>query len=184
MKALIGRVRFATSALGLAALLCSAGCGASQTDGETTPGGGGGGEEVVEIGEIEGGDVAEAPTPDACTAWGSDDADPMRRWLPAFPIERGGVVMTFTGTSAEQMEVEATLEMRGISGYEAVACETAVILWVPGLDCEEQAPGIADAVQEGTTMSHYGTACFLLDEVRPRLAEECERGIIPEERCR
>ncbi len=160
--------------------LAMAGCGGARGGGATT--GASAGEEVVETSE----ELDEGPQPGelpACAAWNTEEADPMRRWLPAFPIERGGIVLTFTGMSAQQMEVEAAMEMRGVAGYEAVACGSGVVLWVPGFECEGDEQGLIDAVEEGTSMRHYGLDCFRLDEVRPRLAEECARGIIPRDRC-
>lgn len=160
--------------------LALAGCSGAPAPAPET--GASSGEEVVETGE----EVAEGPAAGelpACAAWNTEEADPMRRWLPAFPIERGGIVLTFTGMSAQQMEVEAEMEMRGIVGYEAVACGSGVVLWVPGFECEGGEQALVDAVEDGTSMHHYGLDCFRLDEVRPRLAEECARGIIPEDRC-
>ena len=75
------------------------------------------------------------------------------------------------------------MEMRGIAGYEAVGCGNAVVLWIPGLEDEEQATELGAAVQEGSALSHYGSDCFRLDEVRPRLERECESGSLPDEIC-
>jgi hypothetical protein len=164
----------------VAALLAvvAAACGGAQEPAVETGGG-----EVVELGEgdAQAAHAAELP---ACAAWDSTDADPLLRWLPAFPVERGGAVITFTGMSAQQMEVEATMEMRGMVDYEAVACGSGVVLWVPGLECDGTEQSLVDAVEDDTTMRQYGLDCFRLDEVRPRLAEECALGNVPADRCR
>ena len=128
---------------------------------------------------------AGAPTgpPAACVAFDSDEVDPLRRWLPAFPLARGGVVLTFTSPSADPMEAEAVLEMRGIEGYDVVGCGSGAVVWVPGVDCEGQEADLVEAIEQGSMLSHYGTACFRLDEVRPRLAEECLAGRLPAGLC-
>jgi hypothetical protein len=91
--------------------------------------------------------------------------------------------MVFGGAEAEQMNVEASLEMAAIAGYEDFACGTSVVVWVPGMECTGEEAGLATRVEEGTTMTHTETDCFRIDEVRIRLQEECERGTVPADRC-
>ena len=120
----------------------------------------------------------------ACRAYENDsEVDPLRRWVPAFPLRTGGVVSVFTGPSAEQMEVELVLEMAGIVGYEDYVFGTAVVVWIPGFECEGEGAALARRIEEGTTMSHLESACFRMDEVRGRLREECESGRLAAELC-
>lgn len=120
----------------------------------------------------------------ACRAYANDsEADPLRRWVSAFPIRVGGVVMVFNGPAAEQMEVELVLEMAAVGGYEDYVCGSAVVVWVPGFECGAESTALARRIEGGTTMSHAESACFRLDEIRPRIREECGRGRLPAEVC-
>lgn len=170
---------------GFIGALLGAGCSGSQsssqtaddqTGGEVDSGGGIYGEDIVE----EDRSYLDQP---ACHALDNNDMDPLQRWIRAFPIERGGAVLVFGGASADQMDVEAALEMAAIAGYEDFACGTSVVVWVPGMECQGEEAGLATRVEEGTNMTHIETSCFRIDEVRIRLQEECERGTVPAERC-
>jgi hypothetical protein len=72
-------------------------------------------------------DVAYVDLP-ACQALDDNDMDPLQRWIGVYPIASGGAVMVFTGPTAEQMDVEAALEMAAVEGYEDVTCGTAVVV--------------------------------------------------------
>jgi hypothetical protein len=128
------------------------------------------------------GEVAYVDLP-ACQALDDSDIDPLMRWIGAFPIGGGGAVLVFTGPTAEQMDVEAALEMAAVEGYEDVTCGTAVVVWVPGLPCGGRDAELARRVEEGTTMTHSETSCFRIDEVRTRIREECGRGTLAAEHC-
>lgn len=113
-----------------------------------------------------------------CAAYESDSADPLLRWIQAFPINRGGAILVFTGAEAQQMDIEMTLEMAAIMGYEDTSCGTSVIVWIPGMECHGDEDEIVTRIQENTNMvlSEEDSICFRLDEVRPRIREACERG--------
>lgn len=119
----------------------------------------------------------------ACQSLNNSDMDPLQRWIGAFPIERSGTVMVFGGATAQQMDVEAALEMAAIMGYEDFTCGTSVVVWIPGMECHGDEVALANQVQEGSDMDHIETECFRIDEVRIRLQEECERGTVPADRC-
>ncbi len=121
----------------------------------------------------------------ACQAYENSELDPLQRWISVFPIERGGAVLIFTASTAEPMDVEAVLEMSAIQGYEDFGCGTAVVVWVPGLECQGEQTALATRVEEGTEM-HYdegSSTCFRIDEIRLRISEECEQGNLPADRC-
>jgi hypothetical protein len=111
------------------------------------------------------------------------EADPLHRWIRAFPLRRGGVVMVFDGQRAEQMEIEMVLEMAGIVGYEDHACGTAVVVWVPGLDCGGDATALSGRIEDETSMTLRETQCFLLDATRMRIRQQCAQGSLPPDQC-
>jgi len=128
---------------------------------------------------------AAEPEHAACTAHAEEEQpDPLIRWIPAFPLDQGGAVITFTGPEAQQMEVETAMELRGMADYQALTCGTAVILWIPGIDCDGSEASLAEEVEGQTVMFHLETSCFSVDEMSLRIPEECARGTIPAERCR
>lgn len=134
----------------------------------------------------EGSESAEAEDrPPACVALDNDEVDPLHRWFGVFPIGRGGAVMTFVGPEAQQMDVEASLEIAGFAGYEDLTCGTAVIVWVPGVECHGQQQELSGQIEEISTMSYSeaDSSCFRIDEVRQRIREECERGTLPAVHC-
>ncbi len=194
-NALIGGLRQTRTRSGFVAatlllILTTACSGTQSADGGTTPTGGStdDGDELDATGSGE--DGAEGSVEDtaarhpACIAYERDEMDQLRRWVPVFPIRRGGAVLVFVGTEALQMDVEASLEMAGIMGYEDHVCGTAVIVWVPGMECHGDHEALATRVEEGTTMVlGEDPICFRIDEVRLRLAEECERGTVTGDAC-
>ena len=109
--------------------------------------------------------------------------DPLRRWIGLFPIQNGGAVLTFTGERAEIMEVEATLEMNAVVGYEDFGCDRGVVVWVPGIECDGAVGALALYIEEGTTMSHLQTSCFAVDEIGMRLEMECNQGALSGDFC-
>ncbi len=177
----------------LAALLLS-GCSGSQQRAAEPPASGSEAapptpetDEVVEetepVGSEEPGPVENGLA--ACRSYrGRDEADPLRRWIGAFPIHLGGAVLIFTGPQVEQMEVEAVLEMSGIAGYEDHACDDALVVWVPGFECRGEAEALAREIEGSTSMTLADSHCFRIDETRMRLREECAAGRLPERHCR
>lgn len=168
---------------GFIGVLLGAACSGSQSSSQTA--------DDQTGGEVEGGihgeDIVEEDSSyldlPVCQALDNNEMDPLQRWIGAFPIERSGAVLVFGGATAEQMDVEAALEMAAIAGYEDFTCGTSVVVWVPGMECQGEEAGLATRVEEGTNMTHIETTCFRIDEVRTRLQEECERGTVPAERC-
>jgi hypothetical protein len=130
-------------------------------------------------------EAAEEALDPICAGYESDELDPLRRWIGAFPIHQGGAVMVFVGARAELMDIETTLEMAAISGYEDRACGTAVVVWVPGMECQGEEAALAQRIEEGSTMtlSEADSTCFRLDEVRARIREECGRGNLAADLC-
>lgn len=176
------------AAIALVAVTLGAGCSGAQGETRTAVDEAGGADAADAAGEGE--DAAPAPDGEVayvdlpvCQAFDDDDLDPLMRWIGAFPISGGGAVLVFTGPTAEQMDVEAALEMAAVEGYEDVTCGTAVVVWVPGLTCEGRDAELARRVEEGTSMTHRETTCFRIDEVRTRIREECGRGTIAPRHC-
>jgi hypothetical protein len=160
---------------------CSGAQGSSRTaagEPDESPAGGEGAAASSEPEE----EVAYVDLP-VCQALDNDDMDPLRRWIGSYPIAQGGAVMVFTGPTAEQMDVEAALEMAAVEGYEDITCGTAVVVWVPGVTCDGRDAELARRVEEGTSMTHSETSCFRIDEVRTRIRDECANGSLPPSHC-
>lgn len=168
--------------IALVAVALGSGCSGAQGEARTAADEAGESGETAAAEPAADGEVAYVDLP-ACQALDTNDLDPLMRWIGAFPIAMGGAVLVFTGSTAEQMDVEAALEMAAVEGYEDVTCGTAVVVWVPGLTCGGRDAELARRVEEGTTMTHSETACFRIDEVRTRIREECGRGTLPAEHC-
>lgn len=119
-----------------------------------------------------------------CRAYAaSDEADPVHRWIRAFPLRRGGVVLVFTGPRAEQTGIELVLEMAGVMGYDDHTCGTAVVVWIPGIECGSDTTALAERIESDTVMTLFERQCFLIDETRLRIRMQCSQGSLPTEHC-